>query len=167
MNAIVTSAGSSEYRMWPASVRTFISAMPQCLQDDSVPGISLGQTAPRRWQNIAKFREAFNLGLDCAGAMVSDDALDPPDPKIWNYALDAVRNFAGFVPTPLVTPLQLGGVSVEWHAYGIDLEIWFRSGAPPFVLIDDVRDAFPTFQGRDSHLSHAYTALKHLADRSG
>ena len=166
MNAMSPAIRRPVQSMWSVNVGTYISAVAQQVPVMPMPGASLGQTTPLRWSEIANFYQAFNLGLDCANEMVADDAMDPPDAQVWEQALDAVVGFAGYVPLPLVTPLQLGGVSVEWHTHDIDLEIRFRAGAPPFVLTDDVRDEYPTFQGRDPNLTHVRKTLTNLAARS-
>ena len=166
MNAISPAIRRPTQSIWSDYVRAHISAVPQQVPMMPIPGASLGQTTPQRWSEIANFYQAFNLGLDCANEMVAVDAMDPPDAHVWEQALAAVAGFAGYVPLPLVIPLQLGGVSVEWHTHDIDLEIRFRAGSPPFVLTDDVRGEYPTFQGRDPKLTYVRNTLTTLATRS-
>ncbi len=166
MNAMAPVPPKPTQSMWSANVGAFISTTALPVRTMRVPGASLGQITPQRWQQIANFYQAFNLGLDCANEMMAEDAIDPPAPQIWEQALEAVVGFAGYVPLPLVIPLQLGGVSVEWHIYDIDLEVRFRADTPPFVLTDDVRGEFQAFRGRDPSLAHVRKALETLAGRS-
>lgn len=42
------------------------------------------------------------------------------------------RNLAASHPAPRVVPLSSGGRQLEWHRKGIDLEIVFEPGDPPF-----------------------------------
>lgn len=166
MNAMAPVPPKPTQSMWSANVSAYVSTAALPVRRMPVPGASLGQTTPQRWQQIANFYHAFILGLDCGTEMVADDAMDPPAPQVWEQALDAVLGFAGYVPLPLVTPLQLGGVSVEWHVYDIDLEIRFRADTPPFVLTNDVRGEYQAFRGRDPNLAHVRKALATLAARS-
>ena len=166
MNAISTVSGTPVQPMWSPGVTKSIYAMVPSRPPRPMPGASLGQTTPQGWSQIANFYRAFILGLDFAYEMVADDAMDPPNPQVWEQAIDAMVGFAGHVPLPLVTPLQLGGVSVEWHEHDIDLEVRFRPGVPPFVSVDDVRGLCAAFQGHDKNLVNALSALTTLATRT-
>ncbi len=152
--------------MWSPSVRGYISSNALWQQPNSMPGASLGATTPHQWSKIKDFLLAFSIGLDCAKDMVADDAADPPNAQIWEHAIGAMADFAGYVPVPLVLPLQLGGVSVEWHEHDIDLEILFRTDSSPYTVIDDVRAECSPFRGRDPNVIHARRALSFLAARS-
>jgi len=42
-------------------------------------------------------------------------------------------------PMPSVVPTSSGGVQLEWHASGIDLEIALQTDKPPHVFFEDIR----------------------------
>ncbi len=130
-----------------------------------LPGTFLGHRAPEGWSKIAEFAKAFYVGLESAIDLAAEDFADRPDETLWDAAVSAIEDFAPHVPPPLVTPLQLGGVSVEWHLLDLDIEIRFRAGYPPFVVIDDVRGELPAFGGHDLALANSVAALRLLASR--
>ncbi len=131
-----------------------------------LPGSFLGTVPPEQWSAIWAFARAFYVGLDCAADLAAEDLADLPNETVWESALSALQDFAPFVPAPLVTPLQLGGVSIEWHIHDIDIEVRFRANHPPFVLVDDVRNECPAFRGQDPLLNKVISALKLLAQRT-
>lgn len=129
------------------------------------PGSTLGSDSPRQWGRINAFRNAFIAGLESARDIVADDAADPPDISIWNKAIDALSPYAGDVSPPLVTLLQLGAVSIEWHDQGLNIEVRFREDRDPFVVIEDTRDECDRYYGRDRGLIRVRTALAVLSRR--
>ena len=57
----------------------------------------------------------------------------PIDTKIIQRALDSLDSLMrASTPAPRVVPLSSGGLQVEWHRKGIDLEIVFDKGEEPF-----------------------------------
>ena len=65
----------------------------------------------------------------------------------------------------LVNPLQLGGVSCEWHELGINLELRFRGLTDIFAVIEDARSELTEYYGPDGELLRAREALAVLAQR--
>jgi hypothetical protein len=55
------------------------------------------------------------------------------DPKLVHDAMNFVASLLGAnSPAPRVVPLSSGGLQVEWHRQGIDLEIVFDKDGQPF-----------------------------------
>jgi hypothetical protein len=131
-----------------------------------MPGTFLGGLPPSGWTQIWEFGRAFYLGRECAAELATEDLADQPNEALWDEAISAIEDFAGRVPAPLVTPLQLGGLSVEWHSHDLDLELRFRVGHPPFTLIDDIRGECAEFRDHDPGLVNAIAAMNLLARRS-
>jgi len=131
-----------------------------------IPGMALGITTPRTVragaQREHEFLEAFLAAADIATEMVAADEMDAPDPGIWASAVMALRPFAPYLSAPLVNPLQLGGVSCEWHEHGINLELRFRASGDVYAVIEDARGELADFHGRDSALRQAANALRAL-----
>jgi hypothetical protein len=54
------------------------------------------------------------------------------DPYVVQAAMDSMNRLLGpESPAPRVVPLSNGGLQLEWHRKGIDLEITFEQGEPP------------------------------------
>lgn len=98
--------------------------------------------------------------------LVTAGELVPPNVRIWAFALWWTLHYADMVSSPIVCPLQHGGVSVEWHAHGLNIEIRFRSDNHVFVVVEDARGELSTFHGRDNTVSRAANALRVLRQRS-
>jgi hypothetical protein len=65
----------------------------------------------------------------------------PIDPQCVAYALNLLRStMRPETPAPAVVPTSLGGVQIEWHTKGLDLEIEIRSPGQSYVLYEDHRD---------------------------
>jgi len=135
----------------------------------SVPGVALGPRAPSvvmaELQREHNFMAAFASGLRFAAEMAAADEADAPNADIWAYAWRELRPFAPLLPPLLVNPLQLGGVSCEWHEVGINIELRFRGLADVFAVIEDARGELPEFYDRDLELRRAREALVVLAMR--
>jgi hypothetical protein len=135
----------------------------------SVPGVTLGPRTPSvvnaEIQREREFTAAFVAGLQLAAEATAADEADAPDADIWTYASDALSPFARLLPPPLVDPLQLGGVSFEWHEFGLNIELRFRGRADVYVVIEDARGELAEFHGRDVELHRAREALAVLAMR--
>src|SRR5712692_1526644 len=55
------------------------------------------------------------------------------DPKVVLYAMTFMNSLLGpTTPAPRVVPLSSGGLQVEWHRQGIDLEVVFERDEQPF-----------------------------------
>jgi hypothetical protein len=55
------------------------------------------------------------------------------DPNVVQYAMNFINGLLGpTTPAPRVVPLSSGGLQLEWHRKGIDLEVVFDRDEPPF-----------------------------------
>jgi hypothetical protein len=97
--------------------------------------------------------------------MAAADEADPPSMEIWQNAWDALAFFQTKLPAPLLAPLQLGGLSAEWHERGMNIEVRFRGAENAFVVIQDARKEVPEFLGPDPKLIRARGALEKLSAR--
>jgi hypothetical protein len=133
------------------------------------PGAALGAMTPNavrvKAQREQNYVAAFNAGAEVAAEMAAADEMDPPEPDIWEFALGALGHLAALVSPPLVNPLQLGGVSCEWHELGMNIELRFRGLADIYAIIEDARGDLLEFRGRDPELRHAMDALRVLVER--
>lgn len=58
---------------------------------------------------------------------------DAIDPKIVHDAMNFINAILGpATPAPRVVPLSSGGLQLEWHRHGIDLEVVFDRDDDPF-----------------------------------
>lgn len=59
----------------------------------------------------------------------------PIDPNLVHEAMNFMNNILGSSsPAPRVVPLSSGGLQLEWHRKGIDLEVVFDRGEEPFFF---------------------------------
>lgn len=132
-------------------------------------GAALGATTPREVRVEAmreqEFAAAFNAASELASEMVAADEIDGPDPDIWNSAWTSLSPFAAKLAAPLVNPLQLGGVSCEWHERGMNIELRFRGRDDVYTVVEDATGEAPEFFGRDAGLRRAVNALRILVAR--
>jgi hypothetical protein len=126
---------------------------------------TLGLDTPTGFQRTRDFFDAFEAGRALAIELAVAGEADPPDMKIWLEALKVLSAYAPFVNEPMVSPLQLGGVSFEWHVHGLNIELRFRGVNDVFVVIEDAKDTLAEFLGRDPGLGKARAALMALANR--
>lgn len=133
------------------------------------PGAALGLATPSgikaRARKIKDFFEALQAGILLAISLVADDEIDVPDLNLWKSTISKMLSYAGQISAPLVHPLQLGGVSFEWHDAGMNIEIRFRGEQDIFVVIEDARQEIPEFYGKDPSLHKAGQALGTLIRR--
>jgi hypothetical protein len=116
-------------------------------------------------QRIRAFAEAFADGIELAEQMECSGELGPPNTNVWKHALSVLIPWAAKLPAPLVAPLQSGGVSVEWHDHGLNIEMRFRGLKDVFAVIEDASDQIEDYFGRDPNLERASVALDMLASR--
>ena len=73
----------------------------------------------------------LDAGWDSYGAL----------PTTTSSMTEAMRFVAAFLtddsPTPSVVPLSDGGVQLEWHRGGVDIEAAFRTDDPPQLYLHD------------------------------
>ena len=132
-------------------------------------GVALGANTPSAVradvQRERDYREAFDTAAELAAEMLAANEMDAADPVIWRFALESFLPFAWLISPPLVNPLQLGGLSCEWHEHGMNIEVRFRGVSDVFTIVEDALGEMPDFHGRDSTLGHALDALSLFAKR--
>lgn len=140
------------------------------LRQANIPGVALGEVTPTQYIALARrgteFLDAFQDGNAEAQETADADEADPPNPQIWMSAWNALLPFAGKTPAPLVGPLQLGGVCIEWHEYDLNIELRVRGIGDFYAVVEDARNDVSAFHGRDPTLSKIGEALRVLARRS-
>jgi hypothetical protein len=136
----------------------------------ATPGAALGVMTPGAiMHSIQRKRElldTYSSAVEMAIEMAAADEMDPPSPETWGFAFLALLRFAVQLQLPLLNPLQLGGLSAEWHELGMNIELRFRGVDDVFVVIEDAYGEIPEFQGRDPTLEKIAAALGCLAVRS-
>jgi hypothetical protein len=117
---------------------------------------------------IEKFTDAVTEGIELSNTMVAADDADPLDYQTLVYALQTLVPLITSLklPTPLILPLQSGGIGAEWHTSGMNIELRFRKPYDVYAVLEDARGAVASFHSRDSNLVHARSALHELSNRS-
>ena len=63
------------------------------------------------------------------------------DPNVVHDAMNYINGLLGPTsPAPRVIPLSSGGLQVEWHRNGVDLEVVFDRGEAPFFYFRALRE---------------------------
>jgi hypothetical protein len=58
------------------------------------------------------------------------------DPRLIHYAMNVINDLLGPTsPAPRVVPLSSGGLQLEWHRQGVDLEIVFDRDEQPYFYL--------------------------------
>jgi|SRR5271165_4543106 len=117
-------------------------------------------------QRIASFKEALNDALELNVEMVNDGEGDQVDSQTVQYAALSLNPLIASMelPTPLVLPLQNGGIGAEWHAYGMNIELRFRKPYDVYAVLEDARSP-EEFRGRDPDLERTRIAIGELGKR--
>jgi hypothetical protein len=117
---------------------------------------------------IEKFVEAVNEALEVSRTMVASEEGDPIDHQTFLYAIQSLVPLIMSLklPSPLMLPLQSGGIGAEWHIGGMNIELRFRKPYDIYAVFEDARGAIEPFHGRDPDLVRARFALRELSTRS-
>nr|WP_294509225.1 hypothetical protein [uncultured Rhodopila sp.] len=114
------------------------------------------------------FHAAVTKAMELSEAMVVAGDAEPIDQTILadtvRLLLPAISSLG--LPSPVVLPLQNGGIGAEWHERGMNIELRFRGLSGVYAVIEDARGIVPEFHGRDPSLQHAVSALQEFARRS-
>jgi len=155
---LATSASAAYLDLFSSGDRLLVSTFQQpVLITRQRKYYSRGQAYQVEWQDCGQplpawfdalmqgFVDLFTLphNWDSYGA-------GPIDPRVVHDAMNLTNSLLGPTsPAPRVVPLSSGGVQLEWHRQGIDLEIVFdRDGRPFFyyrnrVTGDEFEHALP------------------------
>jgi hypothetical protein len=110
-----------------------------------------------------KILDVFATGREFANDMFLNGEIEPIQNEIWDFA---EKSIVAFGLTPMVSPLQMGGVCCEWHNNDMNIEINFRGIMDIFVVIEDARNKIPNFYGCDATLERAKQAIQEINKRS-
>jgi hypothetical protein len=116
---------------------------------------------------VEEFLWALSEAIKCSQALVADNEGVPLNIQTWTYATQTISPLIAALdlPSPLLLPLQNGGIGAEWHDFGLNIELRFRSPYQVYVVIEDVRGVVAPFQNFDSNLTQLDVALRELAAR--
>jgi hypothetical protein len=116
-------------------------------------------------QRIDRFFEALGDALELNATMADAEEGDPFDVQTWQYAVQSLEPLIASLelPTPLILPLQNGGISLEWHAAGMNVELRFRKPYDVYAVLEG--RGYPTFHGRDPDLGRTRDTLRNLSRR--
>jgi hypothetical protein len=71
-------------------------------------------------------------------------------------------------PTPALVPTSRGGLQLEWHAHGMDIEVYLTPGEPEVQLfVGDLREGTEWEGTLFADRSALSEALERLTDRAG
>lgn len=143
------------------AARNFVVPQPQIALGASTAEEVAGDSARAK-----SFLLACEAAADLADQMAEEGEGDPADWDTWISALRFLAPNARYLPTPLIMPLQRGGLGFEWHTHGINLELRFRPGSPLYTLVEDARRELPASRGRENGEFRANEALRALIGRT-
>jgi hypothetical protein len=136
---------------------------------ESIPHGSLAALTDKSlWGRLDEFCAALSEAIELSVTLVSEDEACPIDNQIFIYALSVLTPLfiKWEVPAPLVLPLQNGGIGVEWHALGMNIELRFRYPYHIYAVLEDAQNAISPYRGRDPDLVQSQSALAVLAARN-
>ena len=117
---------------------------------------------------IERFAEALTDALELSDTMVASEEGDPVDDQTLLYAIQSLAPLVISLKlsSPLILPLQNGGIGAEWHTSGMNIELRFRKPYDIYAVLEDARGAIKPFHSRDPDLVHTRSALCELSTRS-
>jgi len=118
---------------------------------------------------IAQFAEALKDAYELSSAMIAEGEISPIDVQTLNYAVQSLAPLITSLklPSPLILPLQNGGIGAEWHACRMNIELRFRKPYEVYAVFEDALGVISTYHGRDPYLVQARSALSQLSTRAG
>jgi len=116
---------------------------------------------------IEEFSRAWNEAVELSETMVAGDEGTPLNVQTWTYAAQTLIPLVSALelPSPLMLPLQNGGLGVEWHEKGLNIELRFRNPYQVYVVLEDAHGIVPTLHDFDPNLVKARVAFHELATR--
>jgi hypothetical protein len=106
--------------------------------------------------------------IELSTTMVAEDEAAPINEQTYFYTVEVVEPLINKMklPVPLILPLQNGGIGVEWHDHGMNIELRFRNPFHVYAVLEDARGKVSPFHGRDPHLVQARVALREFIARA-
>jgi hypothetical protein len=139
----------------------------------AAPELGLGRspsafTAAAGETRTEAFVTALNEALELSALMVAEDDGDPMDHQTVVYAVQCLLPYIKSLklPCPVILPLQNGGIGMEWHDAGMNIELRFRHVYDVYAVVEDAQSILRGYHGRDPSLYHAEIALRELSSRS-
>jgi hypothetical protein len=151
----------------PATTSRMHGQQTSGAQDQSLDSQPL--IVPDERQNrLEKLTEALSDALQLSDTLVASDEGDPVDQQTLTYAIQSIAALMVSleVSIPLILPLQNGGIGVEWHRSGMNIELRFRKPYDVYAVLEDARSVIDPFHGHDPELVNARFALSELSTRS-
>jgi hypothetical protein len=157
-------AGTSPVLTSPVSMHRASSATPEGLRQWSPAALTERAVRAR----LEEFGKAVAEAIELSDAMVAENEAAPINYQTLTYAVEALAPLivAMGLSSPLMLPLQNGGIGAEWHDVGMNIELRFRSPYHVYAVLEDARGAIPPFHGRDPHLVHTRLAMRRFATRA-
>lgn len=100
-----------------------------------------------------------------AAWMTEDGFADDPDEPTWQRAQMALACYPG-IPNPTISPTANGGVFIEWHEHGLDVELRFRADDSLWVEVSDRLGEVPSVAAAVADPEAARPALLALIARN-
>ncbi|MCA3278734.1 MAG: hypothetical protein ING10_05645 [Roseomonas sp.] len=162
--AIAGTRLSQSFRVATTSPR--VSVIPAEVRSEATSALSEGVKSRSNALDDA-FARTFSDALQ----MADWEEIEAPDVDCWRVARRFLQVFFDdrlfpALDLPLITPLDLGGISVEWHKHGLNIELRFRPGGYVYVIVEDARRTIPKHSGRDPSFRAAIEGIVELALRS-
>jgi hypothetical protein len=158
------SPGVSSVPTSPVQPYAADNAPPEAIPHGSLAAL----TDKLLWGRLDEFRAALSEAIELSVTYVSEDEAAPIDNQIFTYALKVLTPLfiKWEMPAPLVLPLQNGGIGVEWHVLGMNIELRFRYPYHIYAVIEDAHNAISPYSGRDPDLLLSQSALAELSARN-
>ena len=125
-------------------------------------------TATAREGRAEAFRNALQEAIDLSELMIAQGDGDPIDHQTFTFAVQSLLPFVVSLalPSPMMLPLQNGGIGAEWHDLGMNVELRFRKlYQDVYAVVEDAHDIVSPYHGRDPYLQNVELALRELSHR--
>jgi hypothetical protein len=165
LQRMLTAATGGFTRELPSPVSTQVTS--SATQPGNSPVSPAALTKRPSQGRIEGFLRALKDAIELADIMVAEGEGGPVDAQTIAYAVQALAPLIATteVPPVLMLPLQNGGISAEWHAAGLNIELRFRKPYEVYAVLEDARGAISAHHGRDPHLVQTRVALRELGKR--
>ena len=116
---------------------------------------------------IKEFISAFYEAKKLSEMMVVEGEGAALNIQTWIYAAQELISLVATLdlPSPLMLPLQNGGIGAEWHDLGLNIELRFRNPYQIYAVLEDARGIIPELHDYDPNLVQARISLRELATR--
>ena len=136
---------------------------------DGMPSSPAAFTASAGEANMVAFQAALREMSDLSEVLVTEGEMQPINQQTLNYAIQLLCPLVLSMQqacSPMMLPLQGGGVGAEWHDFGLNIELRFRNVYDVYAEVEDARGIISEHHGRDPHLRLVQPALREFSRRS-